>query len=60
MRTGILAREGRIKEAKKLMADLQRLNPNFRITHVQYFFKMQDQEYVSAFTEALRKAGLPE
>ncbi|MCH7478676.1 MAG: hypothetical protein IIA14_11340 [SAR324 cluster bacterium] len=60
LRTGILAREGREKEAKEAMTDLRRINPNFRLAHVAGYFMMRDQEYVAAFTEALRKAGLPE
>jgi len=59
-RTGILAREGREKEAKEVMTDLRRINLNFRLVHVPAFFLMRDQEYVAAFTEGLRKAGLPE
>ena len=59
-RTGILAREGREKEAKEAMTDLRRINPNFRLAHVQGYFMSRDQEYVAAFSEALRKAGLPE
>ena len=49
-----------MKEAKEAMADLRRINPNFRVAHVGGFFISRDQEYVAAFTEALRKAGLPE
>ena len=60
LRTGFLAREGREKEAKEAMTDLRRINPNFRLARVKGYFMMQDQEYVAAFTEALRKAGLPE
>jgi adenylate cyclase len=60
LRTGILAREGREKEAKEAMTDLRRINPNFRLAHVKGYFMMRDQDYVAAFTEALRKAGLPE
>ena len=59
-RTGILAREGREKEAKEAMTDLRRINPNFRMAHVKGFFMTRDREYVAAFTEALRKAGLPD
>ena len=59
-RTGILARGGQIEEAKAAMTDLRRINPNFRLAHVKGFFMTRDQEYVAAFTEALRKAGLPE
>ncbi len=60
LRTGILAKEGRENEATEAMTDLQRINPNFRLAHAPYFFMNRDQEYVAAFTEALRKAGLPE
>ncbi len=60
LRTGILAKEGRENEAKEAMTDLQRINPNFRLAHAPYFFLNKDQEYVAAFTGALRKAGLPE
>ena len=60
LRAGFLAREGRIEEAKEAMTDLQRINPYFRLDHVKGFFMMRDQDYVAAFTEALRKAGLPE
>ncbi len=60
LRTGILAKEGRQNEAKESMTDLQRINPNFRLAHIPDFFVSRDQEYVAAFTEALRKAGLPE
>ena len=60
LRTGILAREGRDEEAKEAMTDLRRIHPNFRLAHVPGFFMSRDQEYVAAFTEALRKAGLPE
>ena len=60
LRTGILAREGRENEAKEAMSDLRRINPNFRLAHVPGFFMNAVQEYVAAFMEALRKAGLPE
>ena len=60
LRTGILAREGREKEAKEAMTDLRRINPNFRLALVKGYLMVRDQEYVAAFTEALRKAGLPE
>ena len=60
LRTGILAREGRKEEAKEAMTDLRRINPNFRLAHVKPYFMSRDQEYVAAFSEALRKAGLPE
>ncbi|MCH7478674.1 MAG: tetratricopeptide repeat protein [SAR324 cluster bacterium] len=60
LRTGFLAREGRIEEAKEAMTDLRRINPNFRLAHVKGYLMTRDQEYVAAFTEALRKAGLPE
>ncbi|MCZ6627319.1 MAG: hypothetical protein O7E56_03720, partial [SAR324 cluster bacterium] len=60
LRTGVLAREGRIEEAKEAMTDLRRINPNFRLAHVPGFFMSRDQDYVAALTEALRKAGLPE
>ena len=66
-RTGILAREGRIEETKEAMTDLRRINPNFRLAHLKGYFMRQDQEYVAActgyvaaFSEVLRKAGLPE
>ena len=59
-RTGILAREGREKEAKEAITDLRRINPIFRLGHVKGFLMMRDQDYVAAFTEGLRKAGLPE
>lgn len=60
VRTGILAREGQKEEAQEAMTDLRRINPNFRLAHVKGFFMARDQDYVVAFTEALRKAGLPE
>ena len=60
LRTGILAKEGRENEAKEAMTDLRRINPNFRLGHLKGYFTMRDQDYVAAFTEALRKAGLPE
>ena len=60
VRTGILAREGLEQEAKEAMTDLRRINPNFRLAHVKGFFMSRDQDYVAAFTEALRKAALPE
>ena len=60
LRTGILARESRIEEAKEPMTDLRRINPIFRLAHVKGYLMFRDQKYVAAFTEALRKAGLPE
>ena len=60
LRTGILAKEGRENETKEAMTDLHGINPNFRLAHVPYFLMNKDQEYTAAFTEALRKAGLPE
>ena len=60
LRTGILAREGREKEAKEAMTDLRRINPNFRLSHVKGHFLIQDEEYVATITDALRMAGLPE
>ncbi len=60
LRTSILAREGRKKEAKQAMTDLRRINPNFRLAHVEGYFMMRDQEYAAAFTDPLRKAGLPD
>ncbi len=59
-RTVILSREGRLDEAKEAVADLNRTNPNFRLAHVPDFLIMRNQEYVDAFAEALRQAGLPE
>ena len=60
LRAGILGRKGRIEKAKEAMTDSRRINPNFRLAHVKGFLMMRDEEYVAAFTEALRKAGLPE
>ena len=60
LRTGILAREGREQEAKEAMADLRRISPNFRLSHVKGHFMLQDEGYVATITEALRMAGLPE
>ena len=60
LRTCILAMEGRKKEANEAMTDLRRINPNFRLAHLEGYFMMRDREYVTALTEALRKAGLPE
>ena len=42
------------------MTDLRGIRPNFRLAHVKGYFMSRDQEYVAAFTEALRKADLPE
>ncbi|MCZ6729687.1 MAG: hypothetical protein O7C61_08255, partial [SAR324 cluster bacterium] len=60
LRAVILSREGRFDEAKEAVADLHRINPFFRLAHVPDSLMMRNQEYVDAFTEALRKAGLPE
>jgi adenylate cyclase len=60
LRTGFLAREGRIEEAKEVMTDMRRINPIFRLAHLKDFFMSLDHKYVADFTEALRKAGLPE
>ncbi|MCH7479014.1 MAG: hypothetical protein IIA14_13060 [SAR324 cluster bacterium] len=60
LRTGILAKEGQMEEAKEAMTDLRRINPIFRLAHLKPYFMTRDQEYVAAFTEALRIAGLPE
>ena len=59
-RAVILSREGRLEEAKEAVAGVQRTNPSFRLAHVPDYLIMRNQEYVDAFAEALRKAGLPE
>ena len=59
-RAVIFSREGRLEEAKEAVAGVQRTNPNFRLAHVPDYLIMRNQEYVDAFAEALRKAGLPD
>ncbi|MCZ6646459.1 MAG: adenylate/guanylate cyclase domain-containing protein [SAR324 cluster bacterium] len=59
-RAAILARDGSASEAKEAVADLRRNNPNFRVSHVDQFLTLRDQEYADTIAESLRKAGLPE
>ncbi len=44
----------------RTVAEARKILPQFRIAHVPHFLIMRDQDYVDAFSEALRKAGLPE
>ena len=59
-RAGILSRDGPETEAKQAVADLRRINPSFRASHVQTFLMFRDQEYGDILAECLRTAGLPD
>ena len=54
------AMTGRQKEAEEALAQLLRLEPGLRVSNLGVWMPLQKPEYLALFTEAFRKAGLPE
>jgi TolB-like protein/class 3 adenylate cyclase len=53
-------RAGRASEAREAVAQLLKLQPNFRASHAQKAFPMRSAEFRDRITAAFRDAGLPD
>jgi tetratricopeptide (TPR) repeat protein len=51
---------GRLTDARKAIALLRELDPEFRISNIEDRDPLRRPENLASFTEGLRKAGLPE
>jgi adenylate cyclase len=51
---------GRTAEAGEAVAQLLKLQPGFRASHVQEAFPVRSQDERDRMTSALREAGLPD
>jgi tetratricopeptide (TPR) repeat protein len=54
------AHAGRIEQARKTMAQLRKLDPSLRISHLAQWTPFRRPEHLAIWAEGLRRAGLPE
>jgi tetratricopeptide (TPR) repeat protein len=55
-----LAKLGQIEGARKVIADLLRIEPDLTVTKLRWRLRQMDESVLSPFAEGLRLAGLPE